>query len=232
VGSVIPDPYGLVPAPQVTPSDPLLTFACSGGDKTTYTIYPGVYSSFQATGKCTVIMEPGIYIFEGSMTIGGTVDVEEDVQKVNTNSGVMLYFTCPGYDASHTTPCSSYTAAAAADTNCTNYGLNINSTHASLSLVPPSSGIYQGMGVFYDRTLDGHLCLGGSTAPSLGTIYAKTGEMDVNGNAGTQSAVVVQSLTMAGGSTLSVDGTVNGGAAPMNSGSSSWTYSSYAQIAG
>ena len=221
--ATIPDPYANVPAPSVGGAPQ--SFSCSSNGS--YDLYPGVYSSFKATGNCTITLEPGVYVFESSMNIGGTTSITDPIPKVSTNSGVMLYFTCSGYSTTNTTPCNH---SQASDTNCNSWGLNITGTHASLNLTPPSSGIYQGMGVFYDRTLNGSMCLSGGVAPSLGTVYAYSGTLNVTGNAGTESAIVVNNLSMGGSSSLGIDGSVNGGAAPMNNGTVST--SSYAQIAG
>jgi len=87
------------------------------------------------------------------------------------------------------------------------------------------------MGVFYDRNLNtAPLCISANAnTDKLGTIYAKSADVSISGNAGSQSAIVADEIQLASNATLTIDETVDGGAAPLNDGSSA--PSSYAQIA-
>jgi hypothetical protein len=206
--SPIADPFSQLPAPAVsgTPT----AFSCGGNQSKT--IQPGVYSSISITANCTVSMDPGVYVIEGSMSMSGNAD---DKSVATTTNGVMLYFTCSGYSATNTTACNSGTAE-----TCNSNGLSM-SGNAVLNLTAPTTGTYTGMGLFYDRNLNSAVCLTGNSAPSIGTMYAKLSNLTVTGNGGTQSAIVMNSVTLTGNGSLSIDGSVNSGVSPLDNGSTS-----------
>jgi hypothetical protein len=205
--SPIVDPYGQLPAPAVsgTPT----AFSCNGGN---HTMNPGVYSSISIGGGCNVSMDAGVYVIEGNMSMSGS---GEDTSIATTTNGVMLYFTCSSYTVTNTTACNSGTSY-----TCANHGLSIIGA-AQLNLTAPTTGTYQGMGLFYDRNLNSQVCLTGNASPSIGTIYAKSSSVSVTGNGGTQAAIVAQSLSVSGNGSISINGTVNSGVAPLNNGSTS-----------
>jgi hypothetical protein len=214
--SPITDPYSQLPAPAV--SGTATAFSCSGGN---HTITPGVYTSISIGGGCNLSMDAGVYVIEGPMSMTGS---GSDTSVATTTNGVMLYFTCSGYSVTNTSPCNSGTSY-----TCSTNGLSITGD-AQLNLTAPTTGTYMGMGVFYDRNLNSQICLSGNSAPSMGTVYAKSSDVTVTGNGGTQSAIVTKSVTISGSGSLSINGTVNSGVAPLDNGSTSGP--SFSEIAG
>lgn len=215
--SAISDPYSALPVPAVTGN--LGAFSCGGNSSCNAS--PGVYTSFSASSNSHVSMSSGVYVVEG-----GLMSISSNA--VVTGSGVMLYLTCSGYTSTNTSPCTAGTMS----TSCASpsLGLSIGS-NAELNITPPTSGSYKGLGVFYDRNLNtAPVCISSNaSADELGTIYAKSADVSISGNAGSQSAVVADEIQLASNATLTIDETVDGGAAPLDDGSGG--VSTYAQIA-
>jgi hypothetical protein len=166
-------------------------------------------------------MNPGVYVLEG-----GAMNFSSNV--VVKGSGVMIYFTCSGYSTSNTAPCS--LGAEATTCGAQTLGLSLSS-NSVMQITPPSGGVYKGMGIFYDRNLNtSAICLASNTSTNtLGTIYARSADLIISSNAGTQSGAVVNAVQVASNSAIAIDGSVNGGIAPRNDGSVAGP--SFAQIA-
>jgi hypothetical protein len=209
-----PDPYSAVPYPAVGGSS-AGAFNCV----TACTITPGIYTDFSASGNAVVTMGPGVYVFTGLFQALGSSTVN--------GTGALLYFTCAGYTNVNPSPCAAGSAPSATCAGQTQ-GVYVSGS-AQLNLTPPSSGAYNGMGVFYDRDLSAPICISGTAAPKMGTVYAADGDLIVAGTGGTQSAVVTAGILLSGTATLTIDASVAGVPAPVNNGTTATTLAEIAR---
>jgi hypothetical protein len=150
----------LTPAPTTSPaiSDPLPALAAPSvsGPATSYSapagtssISPGLYSNITVSTGSTLTLNPGTYVVTGNLNInGGSV----------TGNGVTIYLACNAYP----TPC------AGGGQN----GGSISMSQGSLSLTAPTSGTYDGISVFGDRTNTATASIGNGTISVGGTWYA------------------------------------------------------------
>jgi hypothetical protein len=169
----VEDPLAGVPA--CGPSSECPTNHVNAGKKDTV-LNPGVYSSI--SGSKT--LNPGIYVLTGDITLSGN-----DLLQGN---GVMLYFACSNYPQ----PCSALPAGS-------RNGAGIKATgNGALRLTAPTSGTYEGLMMFADRdntavsTYRGNgTNENGGTTGSSGTIYMKSGTLDLRGNGFSLSSLVV-----------------------------------------
>jgi prepilin-type N-terminal cleavage/methylation domain-containing protein len=159
--SPIPDPLLYLPYPSKAglPVNPAPT-------GTTY--HPGVYTTpLQINNKQNNTMEAGIYILEQGMSISA------NGTKVS-GTGVMLFNTCQNTGSCAPSPvCSDTVQAPSSPTT----GGDIWVTgQSNLTLVPASTGLYNGVVLFQDRTSTHCMNLSGQSDVSSidGTLYART----------------------------------------------------------
>jgi hypothetical protein len=154
-------------------------------------LYPGYYPGGLDFGKGTFYLEPGIYyIGGGGFTAGGGGStVDSIVRSVDTGGttpggGILIYNT---EDYVFHSECASGTGTAA---QCI-AAVKLNGGTANVNLQPLNDGsMWDGMVIFQDRDLnvtgkDVQINGGSSTMEVAGTIYVPSGDVDVNGNAGT-----------------------------------------------
>jgi hypothetical protein len=121
-GSAVSDPHATAPVPAVAGS--AVSYTAPAG---TPTIAPGVYSGITVATGASLTLSAGVYVLSGPINMsGGSI----------TGSGVMIYLAC-----------SAYPAACPAGGS----GALFNLTGGTLTLSPPTSGVYAGMTVFADR---------------------------------------------------------------------------------
>jgi len=212
---------GFSPSPEVLPrvEDPLAGIPACGTGSTCptttrsgspSTLNPGIYSSI--SGSHT--LNPGIYVLKGNITLNGN-----DLLRSSSAGGVMIYFACSNYPA----PCSDLSGGSGA-------GARIKATgNGAVLLSPPTEAQcatdpsvcpYVGLTLFADRNNTSTFTFrgngtneSGGTSGSSGTIYFKSGTLDLRGNGYTLSSmVVVDHVAMDGnpsGVTIYYNQTVN-----------------------
>jgi len=176
--AAVTDPLAAVPA---CPNAACPTNAATAS---TYTLNPGVYSTINGSHK----LNPGTYVIKSEIRLSGN--------DVLIGNGITLYFACSNYP----NPCSALSPNNRA-------GARIRATgNGAVLLTAPTSGTYQGLTIFMDRENTNTLTFrgngtneNGSAEASSGTIYAKSGVLDLRGNGYTlASQIVVGSITMQG----------------------------------
>lgn len=191
----IKNPLSGIPAPIV--SGP--SFTANSSTSSTFTMQPGIYqNAFSLNSGQDVTMAPGIYVFQNGFNLGSN--------SILTGSGVTMYFTCPGYSTSDTTPCASYVSGGGTPNSFD------ASAGASYTLSAPSSGNYQGVLMMADPDNTAAMDIGGtSTATTNGTIYAPSETINVTGNSSTgesmDSIIIAGGLNVTGDGSLSLDAT-------------------------
>jgi Flp pilus assembly protein TadG len=158
------------------------------------TLLPGVYSEIKNSHTLT----PGIYVLTGDITLNGNDLIQGD--------GVMLYFACSNYP-SPCPPKGTVTSVARAGIKATGNGaLRITGIRQSDCTTNANLCPYVGMMSFADRNNDATQTWrgngtneNGQASGLSGTIYMKSGEMDLRGN-GYQMAsqIIVDRFTMKG----------------------------------
>jgi hypothetical protein len=175
----VEDPLAHVPACGPTSECPLNVVSAN-----TSTLNPGVYNSISGSHTLT----PGIYVVKGDITLSGNDLLQGD--------GVMIYFACSNYP----NPCSDLEED---DRD----GARIKATgNGALRLTAPATGTYKGLMIFADRdntafsTFRGNgTNESGGTSGSSGTIYMKSGTLDLRGNGySLSSLIVVDQVSMDG----------------------------------
>ena len=206
--------------------------AQSVGTGQTVTFNPGVYKDINITGG-TVTFRPGIYVFspdgpnQGLRISGGTV----------TGSGVMFYFGASNYQSVPLSPGSLDIADGAFDGPLpptlpqppTSYALpaDANSVNLATLSIAGSSGSVTLSGMAYNSSNTSDLILifgrrksqgsslysisgGGSGNMAMninGTIYTKWTLFSLSGAGTYNSQFIVGSLRLAGGATMTINGT-------------------------
>jgi hypothetical protein len=155
------------------------------------TLNPGVYiGGIQISGQASVILNPGIYYMQG-----GGFSVSGQASVTDLGKGVMIY-NAPG---------------SAADV------ISI-SGNGSVSLSAPTSGPYQGITLFQDRTSTAPLRITGNGKLDItGIIYAAHAQLNITGNGGVDasgnpldtigSLLIADSLNISGNGTFKIDAT-------------------------
>jgi hypothetical protein len=157
----LPDPLADLPTPDQLDSLPDLGSVTVGS--TNQTIDQGVYDTIAVTGGGDLILDPGVYVVTGGLTLSAGAVV---------GSGVTIYLACAGYPA----PCSGPGAAFS------------QSSSGQYLATPPITGPYQGLAVFYDRGNTADLSFtGGGATTFTGTIYGRQAAMRL-----TSGGVVLQ----------------------------------------
>lgn len=144
-------------------------------------------------GKTPPCLSPGIYLkgIEGSHTLLPGVYVLKDDITLNGNDllqgdGVTLYMACSGYPS----PCAANTAGA---------GIKTTGNGALKLTAPSTTGhVYKGLVIFADRnntavqTFRGNgTNESGPQSGSSGTIYLKSGTLDLRGNGYTLASMII-----------------------------------------
>jgi hypothetical protein len=159
------------------------SFTVSGG---TATLDPGVYcGGITITGSSNVTFKPGNYILNG----GGFTSSSSGTTLYG--SGVFFYNTASGYAYKPVTL----------------------SGGTSVTLTAPTSGTYQGILFFQDRTITSsskNTISGGSTSNLSGSIYMPSAQLVFSGGSTSGPltlAIVAKDFTISGGSYLKKDTT-------------------------
>jgi prepilin-type N-terminal cleavage/methylation domain-containing protein len=161
-GPVFPDPYSGLP-------DPTSSTVYTGG-----TIQgPGVYTS-TVTVSGSVSLAPGIYIFEHSLDVTGTL----------TGNGVMLYIGIPN--------------APAGTKQDSGYAVTGNGV---VNIVAPASGTYAGIAIFQSRSDSTAMSIVGNGGNSTygGVLYAPAATINSNGNGSVAAGSIVAGAYGCGG---------------------------------
>jgi hypothetical protein len=188
-GSINPTPItGAAPATDPFASLPAPSYSgCNYTNESvgygTTTLSPGVYcNGISLANGCTVTFRPGIYILNGGgLNIAGGCTV--------TGSGVTFFNTANGYT----------------------YEPMSISNGTTVTLSAPTSGTYQGILFFQDRTISSSLVnsvAGGSTMLLTGSLYFPTTPLSYsNGISTAVTGIVAQSVSFSGGAHVAQDPT-------------------------
>jgi hypothetical protein len=177
-----PDPLAYLPIPNAaTMPAGTITVVNDGMGYKTYTLTPGVYEGgLDYSGKANVIMEPGIYYMkEGGFSFAG--------QGYLKGAGVMIYN----------------------DTSANSNSQDISITgQGSVELSAPSSGVYQGILLFQERTSATEITVSGSGLYKVsGVFYAANARVNVTGNGDMYvgSQYISRYLDLGGNGNLNID---------------------------
>lgn len=181
-----PDPLANLPVPD--PSTMTVQskngLSLSGNGNSTKTLYPGVYQGgISITGQVNVVLSPGVYYMQGGGFSYGG-------QGNLTGNGVTIYN--------------------APQSNSDQISLTGN---GNVTLTPPTSGTYQGVTLFQDRTSTTPMKVTGSGSGTMtmsGTFYAASADLSVQGN-GANNVIGAQyisyTLTLGGNGAFNVNWT-------------------------
>jgi hypothetical protein len=149
-----PDPLKYLPEPDPTTMPAQSSKAVHASSTQTLTLSPGVYmGGIQVTGQASLIMQPGIYYMKG----GGFAFSGSGSLTAN---GVMI-FNAPQSNSDV---------------------ISINGT-GSVSLTPPTTGIYTGISLFQERSSTNTVSVSGNGGQTMsGTFYVAGGTLNVAGN--------------------------------------------------
>jgi Flp pilus assembly protein TadG len=180
----VPDPLANLPVPD--PSTMTVQskngLNLSGNSNNTKYLDPGVYQGgISITGQVNVVLRPGVYYMQGGGFSYGG-------QGNLTGNGVMIYN--------------------APQANSDTISLTGN---GNVNISPPTSGTYQGITFFQDRTSTTPMNVSGSgngTMTMSGTFYAASADLSVQGN-GTNNVIGSQyisyTLTLGGNGAFNVN---------------------------
>jgi len=195
----VTDPLAALPqcgsgSPGVVNYCPTTAGDTANANKNNKTLTPGIYDTMSGSHH----LNPGVYIITGGITLNGSDLIEGD--------GVMLYFACSNYPSpcpAQGTVSSVYRSGIKATGNgaLRLTGITQSQCTTNANLCP-----YVGIMSFADRNNDATQTWrgngtneNGQASGLSGTIYAKSGEMDLRGN-GYQMAsqIIVDRFTMKG----------------------------------
>jgi hypothetical protein len=185
-----PDPFATLPEPKLADYPVRATEHTSVSSDIAVTLQPGIYrDGISISGNGLVTLIPGVYIMQGGgFAISGNGVVSGD--------GVMIY-NMVGQSGQH--------------------GQILVSGNGKLTLTPPTSGTYQGMGIFQQRTQTDTLQISGNgNVQMTGVVYAKSAHTQLSGNGITGvdtlgGAYVCDTMQISGNGSFNVD---LGGQAP------------------
>jgi len=178
----VADPFASLPAPTVGSCATHPTLTTPPNGAST--LLPGTYCGGISIGNiANVTFSPGTYIINGGGISFGNSGVA-------TGSGVMFYLT---------------------GTNSTYGSLTANGA-SSITLSAPTSGTYEGILFYQDRTITSSVgaSFGGSAAFALtGSLYFPTTSVTFSGAVNTASymAIIADSLTLTGSASILYDST-------------------------
>jgi hypothetical protein len=183
----VSDPLAAVPQCGAGSTCPIA--AGSNGTQKGATLSPGVYSTI--SGSHT--LNPGVYVVTGGVSLSGN--------DLISGNGVMLYLACSSYP----TPCAD-NAVGASITAVGNGALHLSAPTNAQCSTQSSVCPYVGIMLFADRkntstsTFRGNgTNENGGFYGSYGTIYLKSGTLDLRGNGFTlASQIITAALTMKG----------------------------------
>ncbi|MFA5884429.1 MAG: pilus assembly protein TadG-related protein [Acidimicrobiia bacterium] len=158
------------------------------------TLNPGVYNS-EITGSHT--LNPGVYVLKAGIRLSGNQQI--------TGRGVTLYFACANYPS----PCSATSESFRNDSGITatgNGAVLLSGPTAATCQSIAATCPYVGLTIFADRNNTSTFTFrgngtneNGSAEGSTGTIYLKSGTLDLRGNGYTlASQIITGKLTMDG----------------------------------
>ena len=164
----VQDPLAALPYPSQTGSAQSVNY----GGTTPLTINPGIYSSIALTSQGDVVMNPGVYVVTGSVSLTGQGNL--------VANGVTIFLACSGYP----TPCASGGQPGAS--------LSITGNGSFLGTAP-TSGPYQGVMIFGDRNNTSTISITGNGAGRevTGTIYTPAAHISITGNGGALNSVII-----------------------------------------
>jgi Flp pilus assembly protein TadG len=175
-----PDPLRNIPQPSAADYS-----VQSNGPKQyangNHTISPGIYNGgITITGKANVTMEPGVYYMKGG---GFTMTGQGNL----VANGVIIYN----------------------DPKLSSDSINISGSNGgSVTMTPPTSGVYKGLTLFQNRSATQTMTVSGNgNFHMAGTFYAANALLTVTGNGAGQigSQYVSRLLDINGGGGLGID---------------------------
>jgi len=191
------------PAPMYLPAinDPLATLAqCSSSNSAcpttvrsdvilnqsqTATIQPGIYSAIEASGNAKLTLAAGTYVVKKWMKIGQQASI-------TSSGGVTIYLACQSYP----NPCTPSDQGAVIELTGT----------GTLSMSAPTTGAYKGGTVFADRNNTATSKVSGQGSSFGGTVYMKSGRLQLTGNGNTlNSRIVVDTAIISGTGSLTIN---------------------------
>lgn len=178
--SAVPDPLLNLPIPD---SAGLIQQSASVLNVTdTRTLNPGVYvGGISCSANAVVTLNPGIYYMKtGASGKGFTVSGNATI----TGNGVMIFN--EGIDSSEVIHLSG---------------------NGSITLTPPTSGVYKSIMFFQSRTSTNAMTLSGNSQTKIrGNIYLKGGTLSVSGNGSNAGSLhVANRITVSGNGTVSLN---------------------------
>jgi hypothetical protein len=180
------DPLSTLPEPVKNSLTVQSTSTLQISSSGTYTLQPGVYTGgikIAAPGPGSVTLAPGIYYMDG-----GGFQLTGSINL--SGSGVMIY----------NAPLHSSDVVALTG-------------NGSVTLTPPTSGTYQGISIFEERSGTASVAVTGNGSLDLeGTIYAAGAEVDLTGNGGTNvmgAQIIANNMKVTGNGAVNVDYTKN-----------------------
>ena len=176
------DPLRYLPAPDTSGLAVQSTSKLTVGGNTSRTLDPGIYvGGISVSGNGSVVLNPGTYYLQG----GGFIFSGTGGV---SGSGVTLY-----------------------NAPSTNSDVISLSGNGSLNLSPPTTGTYQGIAIFQDRTSSAPITLSGNGSANLtGTVYAAHAQLNVSGNGSSNvlgSQYITYDMTLSGNGSVSINWT-------------------------
>ena len=188
------DPLAGVPAPTPT-SAPVQICPTFNGQPGTVILQPGVYDcTIDPAGQWGLQFEPGDYYITGGIVINGGGDV---------TFGAGLYF-LQGQGLIIT---GNSTVIGDGVTFYIDEGQVTLTGNGDTQLTAPTSGTYEGIAIFQNRTLTSTVDMsGGATADGWGAVYAAGAQIHLVGNTGsTLHQFISDTFLMNGNSTITID---------------------------
>ena len=197
--TAVTNPLASLPLPSFTSAPYNVSVAASLKSKGSTTLTPGAYQGLNIGGNQTVVLQTGLYVFTGTVSIAGG-----GVLTANPTGGVTLFFGCSTTVAKVVTPraCSS-----AGEAGGGNLSIGGSGVYAIAAPTPGSTGCtptctYHDVAVFQDPNNTSQVSIGGSGTGNVlaGGLYAKSANVDIGGNGTgdfqTDGRLVAQSLTI------------------------------------
>jgi hypothetical protein len=193
--SAVDDPLAHLPACGSSPPYPAPWESWPGcptnsASSSPSTLYPGVYGTISGSK----FLMPGVYVIKGDIRLSGNQQL--------TGYGVTLYFACSNYPA----PCSSGGQNGGRIRATGNGAVLLTGPTAQQCTTDPRTCPYQGLTIFADRNNTSQFTFrgngtneSGDLSGSSGTIYMRSGLLDLRGNGYTlASQIITGRLTMEG----------------------------------
>lgn len=188
----IEDPLGDVP-PPVPPAGPTRACPTYGGRPGTKVLEPGVYNcTIDPPGQWNITFQPGDYLITGGIIAdgGGTFNFGAGIYTVR-GRGVRI----TGNGDAFGNDIMFYV----------DEGQAILTGTGEVNLNAPSSGIYEGILVFQDRTNANTVVITGTAiGDGWGAVYAAAAEIDFSGNAKTSFQFISNTFYAHGNSNLEI----------------------------